>query len=110
MDCENEWRVLPLNSAIPEAYQITATPFGGNLLVFGGSTRHKVMFTLNEEGDFIEDLSAVQGIPLFMFSEPFIAQEGKIFAVGQTANDEDTPRAVLRVFNHKKNWYPMSSQ
>ena len=83
MECEANWRTLPLDSRIAKTYHIAGVSFRSKIMLFGGvSSASYNMYALSEEGELVDDLSEDPLIPGFMVRGCSLVQEGKIYAVG----------------------------
>ena len=83
MDCEGKWKTLPLNENIAKTWHLAGVEFQGRIVVFGGvSCVSYNMYTLSEEGELLDDLSADPLVPGFMVRGSVAVTDGKIYAVG----------------------------
>ena len=78
-----EWKLLPLNGEVAHSFQLSVVPYFNDILVFGGHSQASyIMQAFTSEGDLKQDLSVDPLIPGNMSQGAFVAQEGRIYAVG----------------------------
>ena len=80
---QSEWCVLPLQEKLEKNYDMVAVPYLDKILLFGGRDNTSYnMYSFNQDGCLLHDLSHLAYIPGNMCNGSVVVQDGKLFTVG----------------------------